>query len=86
MPSITFFRLPQVLARRGIKRAKHYQDITRGLYTRPVRIGARAVAWPEHEVDELAAAALRGLSDGDIRVLVGRLEAARLDLIPQAAA
>lgn len=55
----------------------HYEDIRQGLFTHPVPIGARAVGWPEHEVASLNAARISGMSDGEIRELVTRLEAAR---------
>lgn len=70
-------RLPEVLRARGRSRSTHYADIDEGLYTHPVPIGARAVGWPEHEVATLNAARISGMSDGEIRELVTRLEATR---------
>jgi prophage regulatory protein len=73
----TILRLPEVLRLRGRSRSTHYLDIQQGLFTSPVPIGARAVGWPEHEVASLNAARISGMSDGEIRELVTRLEAAR---------
>lgn len=73
----TILRLPTVLQRRGRSRSAHYLDINVGLFTRPVAIGARAVGWPEHEVDALTAARIAGKRDDEVRALVVRLEAAR---------
>jgi prophage regulatory protein len=73
----SMLRLPDVLARRGKKRTSHYMDVKNGLFTRPVRIGVRQGAWPDHEVDALNRARIAGKSDQDIRLLVKLLEAAR---------
>lgn len=70
-------RLPAVLGGRGRSRSAHYFDIQQGLFTRPVKIGARAVGWPANEVDALNAARIAGQSDTEIRELVRSLEAAR---------
>jgi prophage regulatory protein len=70
-------RLPEVLRLRGRSRSTHYLDISQGVFTRPVPIGARAVGWPEHEVEALNEARIAGMDDADIRTLVANLEAAR---------
>ena len=51
--------------------------MAQGLWTRPVSLGARAVAWPEGDVAALNAARIAGQTDAQIRGLVQRLEAAR---------
>lgn len=75
--STTILRLPAVLRERGRSRSAHHLDIQQGLFTRPVRIGLRAVGWPTHEVTALNAARIAGKSDEEIRALVAKLEAAR---------
>lgn len=70
-------RLPAVLAARGRKKSAHYADVAADLFTAPVAIGARAVAWPESEVEALNAARIAGRSEAEIRELVRQLEAAR---------
>lgn len=75
--TFTILRLPAVLRKRGRSRSAHYLDIQQGLFTNPVPIGARAVGWPDHEVDTLNAARIAGRSDDEIRLLVAKLEAAR---------
>ena len=70
-------RLPEVLARRGKRRSSHYADVQNGLFTRPVSIGPRQKAWPDTEVDAINSALIQGKSDGEIRLLVRLLEAAR---------
>jgi prophage regulatory protein len=75
--SCKIMRVPSVLAERGIGRATHYAHIKAGLWTRPIALGARAVGWPEREVDALNAARIAGKSDAEIRCLVEKLEADR---------
>lgn len=73
-----FLRLPRVLHARGdICQATQYADVAAGLYTKPVKIAARAVGWPVSEVAALNAARIAGKSLDEIRALVKRLEAAR---------
>jgi prophage regulatory protein len=45
-------RLPQVLARVGLKTTRFYQLVGDGDFPKPVRLGDRAVAWISTEVDE----------------------------------
>lgn len=73
----TVWRLPRVLADRARSRSAHYGDIQSGLFTHPVQIGLRAVAWPAHEVQLLNAARIAGQNDDQIRDLVKQLEGAR---------
>ncbi len=80
MLQFTILRPPAVLAASGLKRSTLYLRIQQGLWTRPVRLGARAVGWPSYEADTLTAARIAGKSDDEIRQLVGELEAARKSL------
>ena len=41
-------RLPNVLERTGLSRSTLYADAT---FPKAVKVGQRAVAWPENEVD-----------------------------------
>ena len=75
--SNTLLRLPAVKAQSGYSRSTIYLRITQGLWTRPVSLGARSVAWPAGEVAALNAARIAGKSDEEIRALVVKLEAAR---------
>jgi prophage regulatory protein len=77
MPN-TLLRLPAVKARSGLSRSTVYLRISQGLWTHPVNLGGRAVAWPADEVDALNAARIAGHTDEQVRGLVCRLEAARL--------
>ena len=73
----TLLRLPAVKAQSGYSRSTIYLRITQRLWTRPVSLGPRSVAWPAAEVAALNAARIAGKSDADIRLLVQKLEAAR---------
>ena len=73
----TIWRLPQALAETGKTRSPWYQDITRGLMTRPVKLSRRAAGWPQHEVQAVIAARVAGRTETEIRALVERLHAKR---------
>ena len=75
--ALTILRRKQVESECGYSRSTIYLRITQGLWTRPVRLGPRAVGWPAGEVAALNAARIAGRSDEEIRALVTRLEAAR---------
>lgn len=73
----TLLRLPAVKAQCGYSRSTIYLRISQRLWTRPVSLGARSVAWPASEVLALNAARIAGKSEADIRALVATLETAR---------
>ncbi len=75
--SNTLLRLPAVKERSGYSRSTIYLRMAQGLWTKPVNLGARAVAWPSTEVAALNAARIAGKSDDQIRDLVLKLAAAR---------
>ncbi len=77
----TILRLPKVMAFSGLSRSTVYLQISQGVFTHPVSLGARAVGWPELEVAALNAARIAGKSEDEIRELVVKLEAARKDLV-----
>ena len=70
-------RRPAVQESCGYERSTLYARIKAGLWTKPIPIGIRSVAWPVHEVEALNAARISGKSDDEIRLLVRDLEAAR---------
>ncbi len=73
----TLLRLPAVKAQSGYSRSTIYLRMSQGLWTKPVSLGARAVAWPAGDVAALNAARIAGKSDEHLRALVLKLEAAR---------
>jgi prophage regulatory protein len=48
---LRLLRLPEVLARVGLRRSAVYELVSRGAFPQPCRLGQRCVAWSEHEVD-----------------------------------
>lgn len=75
--SFRLLRLPAVLERRGTSQSSHYSDIQLGLWPPGVKLGARSVAWPESEVDEMLAATVRGATQDELREIVRELLVAR---------
>lgn len=82
----TLLRLPAVKAQSGYSRSTIYLRMSQGLWTKPVSLGARAVAWPAGDVAALNAARIAGKTDEQIRALVLKLESARLAVVSDAAA
>lgn len=76
----TLERCKAVLKRTGDARSTHYQKIKDGLFTRPVKLGARSVAWPSTDVDAIVNARIAGKADDEIRELVAMLEDSRANL------
>jgi prophage regulatory protein len=70
-------RLPKVLAISGCSRSYIYQLIGEGLWPKSIRIGVRAVGWPEKEIAAVCSARIAGKSNEEIRHLVGFLHEQR---------
>ena len=70
-------RVDATLERTGDTRSPHYDKVAKGLFTKSIKIGERAAGWPEHEVDALIAARIRGDSADQIKKLVAKLHEAR---------
>ncbi len=51
LQSLRLLRLPEVKARTGYSRSEVYRRIAAGDFPAPVKLGDRASAWPEHEVN-----------------------------------
>jgi prophage regulatory protein len=52
MTSNYFYRLPDVLKQTGLGRSTLYAAIANGEFPPPRKIGARAVAWRQDELEE----------------------------------
>jgi len=73
-------RLPEIKRVLGHRAdASVYNAIRAGLFTTGVAIGQRARGWPDYEAQEIAAARVAGKSDAEIRELVIRLHAKRIE-------
>ncbi len=53
---VVILRRPEVLARTGLSKSTLYALAAAGLFPKPVRLAARAVGWPEAEIDAWLAA------------------------------
>ena len=79
---MAIFRMPAVKAETGHRsHASIYTAIKAGLFTRPVPIGERSVGWPDYEVKAINSARIAGKTEADIRDLVNRLHAKRIELV-----
>ena len=70
-------RLPTVLERTGYSRSRLYARISDGLFPRPISLGPRVAAWPEHEVDAVIAAHIREITDAELVQLVSEIHSQR---------
>jgi len=78
---MSIWRMPSVKDETGHKsHASIYNAIKEGLFTKPVAIGQRSVGWPSEEVKAINTARIAGKSDAEIRELVQRLHAKRIEL------
>ena len=79
---MAIFRMPAVKAETGHRsHASIYTAIKAGLFTKPVPIGERSVGWPDYEVRAINSARIAGKTEADIRDLVNRLHAKRIELV-----
>ena len=79
LEAATILRRKQVEALIGGSRSTIYLRIAQGLFTKPVSLGARSVGWPAREVAAINAARIAGKPEAEIRKLVQRLHAARIE-------
>ena len=78
---MSILRMPAVKAETGHRsHASIYNAIRDGLFTTGVAIGQRSKGWPSEEVQAINAARIAGKSEAEIRELVKRLHAKRLEL------
>lgn len=52
MPNETLLRLPEVRSRTGFSRSRIYALMGKKEFPHPIRIGTRAVAWLEREIND----------------------------------
>ena len=78
---MSILRMPAVKAETGHRsHASIYTAIKAGLFTSGVAIGQRSKGWPSDEVKAINAARIAGKSEAEIKELVNRLHAKRLEL------
>jgi prophage regulatory protein len=64
-PPLKIMRLPEVIARVGLKRASIYRFIGEGRFPKALSLGPRAVGWLEHEIDSWLAERLQARNAPD---------------------
>jgi prophage regulatory protein len=67
---ITLLKKPTILKACGISKSTLHNRINDGLFTPPVSIGARAVAWPSNDVESITRAIIAGKGNDEIKLLV----------------
>lgn len=75
-----FYRVQDICKKYGGQaraRSTVYMDRAEGLLPEPVKLGARAVGFPAHEVDQVMEARAAGATAEQIKALVKRLMAQR---------
>ena len=79
---MAIWRMPAVKAETGHKsHASIYTAIRAELFTKPVPIGERSVGWPDYEVQAINRARIAGQTEAQIKELVNRLHAKRIELV-----
>ena len=79
---MAIFRMAAVKAETGHRsHASIYTAIKAGLFTKAVPIGERSVGWPDYEVMAINRARIAGQTDDQIKDLVSRLHAKRIELV-----
>lgn len=77
---MAMLRLPEVKKETGLRaHSTIYDAIRDGLFPAPVRIGRRAVGWPEEEVKAICVARIAGCSNDELKSLVSRMSNERVN-------
>ncbi len=76
---IKLVRKPEVLKYLGIKKSSLSNRIHDGLFPPPISIGVRAIAWAEHEIEQVIKATVAGKDEAYMRDLVKHIIQQRKD-------
>lgn len=81
---MAIWRIDSCKAEAGYRsNASIYNLVREGLWTKPVAIGQRSVGWPDTEVKAICSARIAGKTESEIRELVLRLHAMRIEVFAQ---
>ena len=83
MSKILYNTIGEVLRRKASGRSTLYAEIQRGVFPKPVKLGARKVGWPQHEVDQMMLLYLRSPSEQQVQDFVRDLESYRMNMEAQ---
>ena len=78
MSKIQYNTIDEVLRRLGTGRSTLYTKVQKGTFPKPIKLGKRKVAWPQHEVDQMMIFYLRSPSERQAQDFVRDLEIDRL--------
>lgn len=78
--SIRYKRRPEVLEQTGLSNSTLCKRISQGLFVPPVSLGARAVGWLGHEVDQVLLAIAAGKRTEEVKAVVHDLVQQRKSL------
>ena len=65
--SYIILRLPQVMARVGLRRASIYQHMNNGTFPRSVKLTSHAIGWRENEIEAWLASRCRTKTDAILK-------------------
>lgn len=74
---IQFVSHTETLKLRARSKTSNRKDVSDGLFTRPVYVGNKSIAWPLHEIEAINAARLAGKNDDEIKQIVDGLHILR---------
>jgi prophage regulatory protein len=73
-------RTQEVMRICGYKsRTSIHQNVLAGVITKPINVSARAVGWPDYEIEAIVKARIAGKSDDELRALVEQLHTQRVE-------
>ena len=78
MSKIQYNTIDEVLRRLATGRSTLYAKVQQGVFLKPVKLGKRKIAWPQHEVDQMMIFYLRSPSEEQAQDFVRDLESDRL--------
>jgi len=78
MSKIQYHTIDEVLSRLALGRSTLYSKVQQGVFPKPVKLGKRKIAWPQHEVDQMMTLYLCSPSMDQVRDFVRNLESDRL--------
>lgn len=70
---LRFIRKKEVINRLGISTNSLDLKIKDGLFTKPIQVSDRIIAWPEYELDSIMIHLLQGCQDDEIKAVVSSL-------------
>jgi prophage regulatory protein len=67
---MSIYRISVVKNIIGLCRSSIYNQISQGIFPKPISIGARAVGWIDFEIQAIVDARINGKSDNEIKAIV----------------